>query len=97
MVQSHTFKQYKVEMSTGALNLRVKAAIRVSAFTAPTLMIKWIPAPIIDYALPDLVSRSKTSAKVKATKSTSKPRGSRMSAMPQGKSRTPGPSKISGA
>ncbi|KAJ7872770.1 PIN domain-like protein [Mycena olivaceomarginata] len=93
MVQSHTFKQYKVEMSTGALNLRVKAAIRASAFTAPTLMIKWIPAPIIDYALPDLVSRSKTSAKV--TKSRSKPRGSRMSAMPQGKSRTPGPSKIS--
>ncbi|KAJ7737403.1 PIN domain-like protein [Mycena olivaceomarginata] len=93
MVQSHTFKQYKVEMSTGALNLRVKAAIRASAFTAPTLMIKWIPAPIIDYALPDLVSRSKTSAKV--TKSRSKPRGSRMSAMPQGKSRTPGASKIS--
>ncbi|KAJ7887676.1 PIN domain-like protein, partial [Mycena olivaceomarginata] len=82
MVQSHTFKQYKVEMSTGALNLRVKAAIRAPAFTAPTLMIKWIPAPIIDYALPDLVSRSK-------------PRGSRMSAMPEGKSRTPGPSKFS--
>ncbi|KAJ7847621.1 hypothetical protein B0H14DRAFT_2769783 [Mycena olivaceomarginata] len=95
MVQSHTFKQYKVEMSTGALNLRAKAAIRAPAFTALTLMIKWIPAPIIDYALPDLVSRSKTSAKVKATKSRSKPRGSRMSAMPEGKSRTPGPSKIS--
>ncbi|KAJ7490771.1 PIN domain-like protein [Mycena latifolia] len=59
----HTLKSYRVEMSAGALSLHVKAGLNdASAFPAPTLMINWIPAPIIDYALPDLVSRSKISA-----------------------------------
>ncbi|KAK7034150.1 hypothetical protein R3P38DRAFT_3496449 [Favolaschia claudopus] len=50
----------QVEMSAGALGLRVKAGIAdASAFPTPSLMTKWIPAAIIDYAFPDLVSRSR--------------------------------------
>ncbi|KAJ7784009.1 PIN domain-like protein [Mycena olivaceomarginata] len=100
---NRAFKQYKIEMATGALNLRVKAAINdASAFSAPTLMIKWIPAPIIDYALPDLVSRSNASAKLKAIKSRSPVSRVSKSVTPVRKPRssTPfpvaGPSRISG-
>ncbi|KAK7012767.1 PIN domain-like protein [Favolaschia claudopus] len=53
----------QVEMSAGALGLRVKAGIAdASAFPTPSLMIKWIPAAIIDYAFPDLVARSRRPA-----------------------------------
>ncbi|KAJ7847602.1 PIN domain-like protein [Mycena olivaceomarginata] len=58
--------QYRVEISTGALGLQVKPGLRdASAFPSATLMCTWIPASVIDYALPDLVSRSKSVANLK--------------------------------
>jgi hypothetical protein len=58
--------QYQVEISTGALGLQVKPGLRdASAFPSATLMCTWIPASVIDYALPDLASRSKSVANLK--------------------------------
>ncbi|KAJ7664879.1 PIN domain-like protein [Mycena rosella] len=85
-------ESYHVEMSAGALTLCVKAGLNdASAFPAPTVMIKWIPAAIIDYALPDLISRSKT-VKAKAPKSRSKVQGRPLPAREPvaGPSRVPG-------
>ncbi|KAK6987782.1 PIN domain-like protein, partial [Favolaschia claudopus] len=49
---------YQVEMSAGAVSLRAKAGLTdASAFVIPAAMCKWIPAAIIDYALPGLLSR----------------------------------------
>ncbi|KAJ7777651.1 PIN domain-like protein [Mycena maculata] len=57
-------KLYHVEISTGALSLRVKSGIQdASAFPTANRMRIWIPTSIMDYALPDLVSRSKASSK----------------------------------
>ncbi|KAK7002089.1 PIN domain-like protein, partial [Favolaschia claudopus] len=51
---------YQVEMSAGAVSLRAKAGLTdASAFVIPAAMRKWIPAAIIDYALPGLLSRSR--------------------------------------
>ncbi|KAK7034797.1 PIN domain-like protein, partial [Favolaschia claudopus] len=51
---------YQVEMSAGAVSLRAKAGLTdASAFVIPAAMCKWIPAAIIDYALPGLLSRSR--------------------------------------
>ncbi|KAK6984536.1 hypothetical protein R3P38DRAFT_3292357 [Favolaschia claudopus] len=51
---------YQVEMSAGAVSLRAKAGLTdTSAFVTPAAMCKWIPAAIIDYALPGLLSRSR--------------------------------------
>ncbi|KAK6966931.1 hypothetical protein R3P38DRAFT_3151841 [Favolaschia claudopus] len=47
-------------MSAGAVSLRAKAGVTdASAFVIPAAMCKWIPAAIIDYALPGLLSRSR--------------------------------------
>ncbi|KAJ7082704.1 PIN domain-like protein, partial [Mycena belliarum] len=65
-------KFYRVEMSTRALSLHVRAGLHTAtASPGPTLMAHWIPAPIIDYALPDLVSRSQALARLNASKSRS--------------------------
>jgi hypothetical protein len=95
---NHTLKKYKVEMSVGALSLWVKAGLNdASAFPAPTLMIQWIPAPIIDYAFPDLVSRSLTSARLGSTKARSKlPTRNKSRRMPHTRAPIAGPSRISG-
>ncbi|KAJ7093743.1 PIN domain-like protein [Mycena epipterygia] len=72
---NQTTQSYLTEMSAGALTLHVKAGLNdASAFPAPTLIIKWIPAPIIDYALPDLVSRSHISAKLSKSKAKGRPK-----------------------
>ncbi|KAK7013550.1 hypothetical protein R3P38DRAFT_3206938 [Favolaschia claudopus] len=50
---------YQVEMSAGAVSLRAKAGLTdASAFVIPAAMCEWIPAAVIDYALPGLLSRS---------------------------------------
>ncbi|KAK7062098.1 PIN domain-like protein [Favolaschia claudopus] len=50
---------YRVEMSAGAVSLRAKEGLTdASAFVTPAAMCVWIPAAIIDYALPGLLSRS---------------------------------------
>lgn len=86
---------YSTEMSAGALSLRVKAGLNdASAFPAPTLMIKWIPALIIDYALPDLLSRSKIAAKLKVMKP--KPQGRPKKRAPHTAAPVAGPSRIAG-
>lgn len=67
----HNLLVYGVEISTGALSLQVKSGLKdASAFPTPTLRVLWIPARIVNYALPDLLSRSKTA--VKSSKSKSK-------------------------
>ncbi|KAJ6482431.1 PIN domain-like protein [Mycena sanguinolenta] len=89
-VNNQTLKQ--VEMSTNALSLRVKAGISdSSAFSPPALMVRWIPAPIIDFAFPDLVLR--TSVKRKATTSRSKV-SRRSRSNPHTGAPTAGPSQI---
>ncbi|KAF8209790.1 PIN domain-like protein [Mycena galopus ATCC 62051] len=63
---------YGVEISTGALGLQVKSGLKnASAFPTPTLRVLWIPALIVNYALPDLLSRSKIAAKPSKLKSKS--------------------------
>ncbi|KAF7369882.1 hypothetical protein MSAN_00617500 [Mycena sanguinolenta] len=91
-VNNQSLKQ--VQMSTNALSLRVKAGITDgSGFSPPTLMVKWIPAPIIDFAFPDLVSRqSPGSAKHKTTA----PRSKRPHSKPHTRAPVAGPSRISG-
>ncbi|KAJ7897103.1 PIN domain-like protein [Mycena olivaceomarginata] len=70
-----SIKYYQVEISTGALSLQAKSRLRdATAFPTATLMRTWIPAPVIDYALPDLVSRSKASAKHTAPGSSRRPK-----------------------
>ncbi|KAJ7434191.1 hypothetical protein B0H11DRAFT_2373253 [Mycena galericulata] len=54
----HAVELYHVEISTGALGLRIKSGIQdAPSFPIAPLMRIWIPAPVIDYAFPDLVSR----------------------------------------
>ncbi|KAJ7847636.1 PIN domain-like protein [Mycena olivaceomarginata] len=53
-----------------ALSLQVKSGLKdASAFPTPTLRVLWIPARIVNYALPDLLSRSKTAVKSSKPKS----------------------------
>ncbi|KAK6989002.1 hypothetical protein R3P38DRAFT_3439002 [Favolaschia claudopus] len=60
---------YQVQMSVGALSLRAKAGLTdASAFVIPAAMCKWIPAAIMDYALPGLLSRSVRSTTRKSSK-----------------------------
>ncbi|KAJ7698243.1 hypothetical protein B0H14DRAFT_2649516 [Mycena olivaceomarginata] len=66
----HNLLVYGVEISTGALSLQVKSGLKdASAFPTPTLRVLWIPARIVNYALPDLLSRSKTAVKSSKPKS----------------------------
>ncbi|KAJ7826599.1 PIN domain-like protein [Mycena olivaceomarginata] len=66
----HNLLVYGVEISTGALSLQVKSGLKdASAFPTPTLRVLWIPARIVNYALPDLLSRSKTAVKPSKSKS----------------------------
>ncbi|KAJ7839363.1 PIN domain-like protein [Mycena olivaceomarginata] len=66
----HNLLVYGVEISTGALSLQVKSGLKdASAFPTPTLHVLWIPAGIVNYALPDLLSRSKTAVKPSKSKS----------------------------
>ncbi|KAJ7489980.1 PIN domain-like protein [Mycena galericulata] len=54
----HAVELYHVEISTGALSLHVKSGIQdASSFPITPLMRIWIPAPVVDYTFPDLVSR----------------------------------------
>ncbi|KAK7008401.1 PIN domain-like protein [Favolaschia claudopus] len=53
---------YRVKISAGALSLCAKAGLAdASAFVIPAAMTPWIPASIINYALPGLYSRSNRS------------------------------------
>ncbi|KAJ7331068.1 hypothetical protein DFH08DRAFT_815153 [Mycena albidolilacea] len=66
----HNLLVYGVEISTGALSLQVKSGLEdASAFLMPTLRILWIPARTVNYALADLLSKSKIAVKPSKSKS----------------------------
>ncbi|KAJ6452713.1 hypothetical protein C8R47DRAFT_1229291 [Mycena vitilis] len=59
-----------LEISIGALNLQVKSGLaEPKALPTPALMRIWFPAQILDRAVPDLASRSKTFAKLHKSRS----------------------------